>query len=233
MSKNSFSKLAPPLQVFYHWAGAIPFEKSLLAQKKLKSLAKKSQFCFFGFESAKPVISLGLRADSSHILWPEEKLKRHNISPQKIKRGGEATLHSPGQLVIYPVLSLPALGLRVRDFILALENITKKLLEEMGIRAWREGQLAGLSTKSGKICFFGLHISEGLSGQGLSINVHNDLSLFQAIKSCGSSTRPHDKLAFYPHVSLSLKDLFFQWSDKAFGFFNQCKPLIKMNQSPF
>ena len=100
-----------PLQVFYNWTGSVPFEKSLTIQEKLKASAKEARFCFFGFESHQPVISMGLRSDQTHILWPEEKLKKHNVLRVKVRRGGEATLHSPGQLVIYPVLSLPLLGL--------------------------------------------------------------------------------------------------------------------------
>ena len=47
-----------------NWAGSIPFKQSLDFQEKLKVLAKKSQFCFFGFEVTEPVITLGLRVMS-------------------------------------------------------------------------------------------------------------------------------------------------------------------------
>ena len=36
---------------------------------------------------------------------------------------------------------------------------------------------AGLFTQTGKIAFFGIHISRGVSQHGLSININND-SLF-------------------------------------------------------
>ena len=209
------------LQVFYHWVDSIPFEKSLTIQNDLKSFAKQSQFCFFGFESKEPVITLGFRSDKSHILWPEKSLRKYNISLLNVRRGGEATLHSTGQLVIYPVLHLPFLGLKVKDFIVALEKITQNLLEDLGILSWQEGKFAGLYTERGKICFFGIHISEGVSQHGLSINVDNDLSLFDSIKSCGETGRKHDSLSLYHDFSLSKEELFFKWCDKAFDFFNR------------
>ena len=203
-----------------NWLDTISFERSLGIQEKLKTLAvKKPQFYFLGFEVKAPVITLGLRADESHILFNEDQLKEYGISKLRLKRGGEATLHALGQLVIYPVLSLPHLGLKVKDFIVRLEKITQSVLEDLGIETKREGKYAGLYTSKGKICFFGIHVSGGMSQHGLSINVHNDLNLFSAIKSCGEQNRRHDSLSLYPSFSLSKKELFFKWCDKAKTFF--------------
>ena len=204
----------------YNWLGSIPFEESLSTQEQLKALAiEKSQIYFLGFEIKKPVITLGLRSDKSHVLFSEKQLKENEISVISLKRGGEATLHAPGQLIIYPVLSLPRLGLKVKDFIIMLEEITQTVLTEFEIKTKKEGSYAGLYTKTGKICFFGIHISRGVSQHGVSINVHNDLSLFSGIKSCGQEARPHDSLSLYPRFSLSKEDLFLKWCDKAFKFF--------------
>ena len=97
--------------------------------------------------------------------------------------------------------------------------------------SWREGKYAGLYTKRGKLCFFGIHISEGVSQHGVSINVDNDLTLFDSIKSCGEGGREHDSLSFYPDISINKKELFFKWCDKAFDFFNGMKPLYKTKKS--
>lgn len=202
-------------QASYHWVGLIPFEESLKMQEVFKSSAGKSHLYFFGFESDQPVITLGLRSNSDHIVWTQEQLKSRDITILNIKRGGEATLHAPGQLVIYPVVHLPSLNLKVRDWIKLLEHITKAVLEDLGLLVWQEGKYAGLYTKKGKIAFFGIHISKGLSQHGLSINVNNDLSLFEAIRSCGEKDRAHDKLLLYPKISLNAEELFFKWCDKA------------------
>ena len=216
--------MALSLRVFNHWAGSIPFQKSIKIQEELKLLAKKSQIHFFGFESASPVITMGVRSDQSHILWSDDKLKQNHISKMSIRRGGSATLHSPGQMVIYPVICLPLLGLKVRDFISALESITKEFLEDMGISSYNGKKYAGLYTKRGKLCFFGIHISESVSQHGLSVNVDNDLFLFDSIKSCGLLHRRHDRLSLYDGLSLDKKDLFFKWCDKACSWLKQLKP---------
>ena len=85
--------------------------------------------------------------------------------------------------------------------------------------------------KGGSFVFFGIHISEGVSQHGVSINVDNDLTLFDSIKSCGEGGREHDSLSFYPDISINKKELFFKWCDKAFDFFNGMKPLYKTKKS--
>ena len=71
----------------------------------------------------------------------------------KVRRGGEATLHSPGQLVIYPVIQLKSVGLRVKDFIVALQSITQLFLRDLGIETKKGENFAGLYTKPGEIGF--------------------------------------------------------------------------------
>ena len=219
------------LKLCFYWAGSTPFEKSLLVQEKLKMAAKNSIFCFYGFEPSSPVISLGLKADKSHVLWSKDQLKQKGISLFKVKRGGEACLHSPGQLVIYPIMRLPLLPIKVKDFISALEQISQSFLKSLGVKSHKEGKTAGLYSQRGKIGFFGLHISEGVSGQGLSINVRQDLSLLKSIKSCGMKDRPQDQLSLYPSGQLSLEELFFNWCEKAFQFFNQIQTLSPTPQT--
>ena len=103
---------------------------------------------------------------------------------------------------------------------MSLQEITQSLLKDLGVETNKEGKYAGLYTKRGKICFFGIHISKGISQHGLSINVDNDLSLFHSILSCGEKNRDHDSLSLYPKYSLNKKELFFKWCDKALAFFN-------------
>ena len=213
------SRFAPAFEIKSRWAGSIPFEESLKEQERLKPLAKEGKFCFLGFESRQPVISHGARSSQEDILWPESGLRERGLKRLELRRGGEATIHAPGQLVIYPVMFLPLLKIRVRDYILLLESLTKKVLSDLGIQAERTDRDSGLSTKKGKIAFFGIHVSEGVSQHGLSINISNDLKLFSAIKSCGRAARSHDSLALNG-IGATAEELFRLWAEKAILFFD-------------
>ena len=196
------------------WKGSIPFQESLKLQEDLIQPAKQGQAFFLGFESRHNVITKGLRAEDGDLLWSEEKLSKREIEVISLSRGGRATLHGPGQLVIYPVIRLDSFKLKVKDFILLIEDITKKCLWDTGIESERREKYSGLSTNQGKIAFFGIHVSEGVSRHGLSINVSNNLELFHSIKSCGISNRPHDSLKNHK-IPLSTKDLFEKWVKRA------------------
>ena len=50
-----------------------------------------------------PVLTLGRLASLENFLIPPEAIKAKGIQILDIDRGGEVTLHSPGQLVIYPI----------------------------------------------------------------------------------------------------------------------------------
>lgn len=201
------------------WKGRIPYRGSLALQKELKEQARKTRQAFFiGFECP-ACITLGLRGEEEKDLsGAVEEYKKKGIEVVRIKRGGQATLHSPGQLVIYPVMDLLQWKIRPRDFLSILEKITVGTLKRYGILAEKKENFAGLFTQKGKIAFFGIHISHGVSQHGLAINVQNDLRLFDLIRSCGVSHRLHDSVSSY-NVQSELKEVFSLWCEIATTLF--------------
>jgi len=53
-----------------------------------------------------PVITLGRNTQSGSVLASQELLKSMGVDVVEINRGGEATVHNPGQLVGYPIFQL-------------------------------------------------------------------------------------------------------------------------------
>ena len=193
------------------------FKKQLDLKEQLLCGQQDSGF-FMGFEPESPVITKGLRSNRDDILWSEDRLEQFKVRQVSIKRGGQATLHAPGQLVIYPVLPVSVFSLKIKDYIVALESLTQKVLLKVGVSTKKLEEYAGLFTSKGKIAFFGVHISQGISQHGLAINVNNDLHLFSAIKSCGLAQRKHDSLSL-ADLNISPKELFDTWTNAAQKFF--------------
>jgi lipoyl(octanoyl) transferase len=73
-----------------------------------------------------------------------------------------------------------------------------------------DSEAIGLYTAHGKIAFCGIQIRNGISLHGISLNVRNDLSLFQQIVACGVQNAPLDRLQNYD-VNLTLEELFNRW----------------------
>lgn len=163
------------------WRGLTPYEAALRIQAQTwqKRCAGAIGDILLGFEHP-AVITLGSRA----TLVEDVVGAGSEIPRIMTDRGGQATLHSPGQLVIYPIFDLRARGISVREFVGALQQATQDLLADFGIAA-TPAPGAGLMTERGKIAFIGLRIERGVTRHGLSLNLSNELSLFQGIRSCG------------------------------------------------
>ncbi|MCB0366336.1 MAG: lipoyl(octanoyl) transferase LipB [Bdellovibrionaceae bacterium] len=195
----------------FRWLGEVPYEEGERLQQELSEEVRQSgRGIILGLEHS-PVITLGIRGDSQDDLVSSEK-ERNDDGIQVIasKRGGQATLHSPGQLVIYPVLPTRAWKMGPKRLVCLLERSTSDLLQSFGVEVIPAKDEPGLFTPRGKIAFFGLRINKGVSSHGLALNVTNDLRLFRHIRSCGQLNQPLDSLLFQG-VSDKIPDLFKSW----------------------
>jgi len=101
-------------------------------------------------------------------------------------RGGETTFHGPGQVMLYPVLSLRRRQLGVRDYVCLLEQSCIDLLAGYGIHAGRREGLPGVWVGAAKIAAIGLRVSHGVVWHGMALNVRVDAQWFGAINACGA-----------------------------------------------
>jgi lipoate-protein ligase B len=129
------------------------------------------------------VVTVGRRGKRADVLWSDDELAAAGMAVADTPRGGELTLHAPGQLVAYPVV---VVGRRIRGHLLDLAGATIDLLEELGVRGGEfRIEHPGVWIGEAKIASIGIHISRGVSVQGLSMNLDVDAALFGALVSCG------------------------------------------------
>ncbi len=124
-----------------------------------------------------PVITLGSRAGAQDLHAPS------GIPVVRSERGGQATLHAPGQLISYPIVPIP--GRDLTEYVRGLEEANILTLREFGIRGERRKGRPGVYVSGDKISSIGLRCQRWVSSHGTSLNVTVDLSLFDAIVSCG------------------------------------------------
>lgn len=185
----------------HSYLGTVDFDSAFIIQRNLWSAAKnKNQVSIMGLDHP-AVITLGRRAELSQAV---------NLPVVKSTRGGLVTLHSEGQLVIYTILNLKEHQIGVKDFVLRLLETTQKTFSDFNVNTFIDDQQVGLYTKQGKIAFCGLEIKEGVSQHGISINISNDLRLFNEIESCGVQKLATDKLQNYRY-DVDMKQFFKAW----------------------
>ena len=128
-------------------------------------------------------------------LLGETRTSINGIEVVSVDRGGDITYHGPGQIVIYPLLHLKQRGIYIKTYIQILEESAVRTLEEFGIDAFVHPKAPGVYVhcaggfgefaELAKIASVGVHLSNGCTYHGLSLNVDMDLTPFAAITPCG------------------------------------------------
>lgn len=132
-----------------------------------------------------PVITLGRRGTGDDVLVAEEFLASRGVELFKASRGGQVTLHCPGQLVAYPILHLDRQRRTVRKHVHNLEEAVIRTLGVFGVKGVRREGYVGVWVDDAKIAAVGVAVDRWVSYHGLAMNVSNDLSLFDLIVPCG------------------------------------------------
>jgi lipoyl(octanoyl) transferase len=190
------------------YLGRIPYSQALLRQNDARQTILASDFkgVILGFES-EPVITYGARAADCDFKFPRAELESRGFELLEVDRGGQATIHNPGQLVIFPVWAMRSIG--ARRWVESLAEITRLTLAQWNITSqWRDDQ-PGLHTAHGKIMACGVRIRQGISTHGVALNVHNNLADFALIRSCGISSAPLDRMG----DGVDLPSIFAAWVD--------------------
>lgn len=132
-----------------------------------------------------PTYTHGRLAEGRNLLLESDTLRERGITIHQIDRGGDFTYHGPGQLVAYPIFDLKRIGLNVRDYCHALEEVVIHVLGGFDIKAGRHPKYMGVWVGEKKICAIGVGIRKWVSKHGLAFNINTDMSYFEGIIPCG------------------------------------------------
>lgn len=194
------------------WQGFCSYKDGISIQDKLiQKVVNGRQHWLLGLEHPS-TITLGVRGDiNSDLLQSQSLLQQQGFQIERSPRGGQATFHNPGQLVIYPICDLRDLGLQVREWVNFLQQITVQVFAQLGVKAHATCVEPGIFTDKGKLAAFGIKVSQGISRHGLAINVSNDLAMAQVIRNCGVSEMKVTNLVAHC-IKIELSELFGLWS---------------------
>ena len=137
----------------------------------------------------RPVITLGYRRPCEQIKLAPVQLRAKGLSVEYAERGGGATYHAPGQLVVYPVFSSLLQKYGVRRFITQLEEVMRQTCLRFGIRTNRQDGYPGVWVGEKKMGAVGIAVRRRASLHGFALNVDLDLRPFAYIVPCGLADR--------------------------------------------
>jgi lipoyl(octanoyl) transferase len=129
------------------------------------------------------VITLGRSAKPGNVLDAGE------IPVVPVERGGDVTLHGPGQLVAYPVFLLREGERDLHRYLRGLEEAIIRSVADFGLLglrvAGRTGVWTGPPAAPRKLASIGVAVRKWVTLHGLALNVNTDLDRFAAINPCG------------------------------------------------
>lgn len=132
-----------------------------------------------------PVVTLGRGTRSTSLPLPRGLLEGRGFEVHEVERGGDVTLHAPGQLVGYPILDLQTHRPDLHWYLRQVEEALIRGLGTLGVSASRNPGLTGVWAGPRKIASIGVHVKRWVTMHGFALNVTTDLSLFDAIVPCG------------------------------------------------
>jgi len=143
------------------------------------------------------VFTLGVRADPAHVLVAPEDVDAELV---RADRGGDVTYHGPGQLVGYPILTVPGKrGGGMGDTVAYVHSVEQLLIDTLaglGLPgATRLDGYPGVWIEDRKIAAIGVRLSRGRTMHGFALNVDPDLAYFRHIVPCGISDKQVTSMA--------------------------------------
>ena len=177
---------AAPRTLRVRWLGRVRYQDAHALQKGLHLRSSEDHLLLLEHPH---VFTLGVRADLEHLL-----VRPADVGAELVKadRGGDITYHGPGQLVGYPILSLPTIA-GVADtpaYVHALEQVLIDALGDLGVVAGRlddyPGVWVGVDTPDPrKIAAIGVRNIRGRTMHGFALNVEPDMDYFTYLVPCG------------------------------------------------
>jgi len=152
------------------------------------------------------VLTLGRMTKPESLLYSRQDIQARGVAIREVDRGGDVTLHAPGQLVVYPIFNLNNFKRDLKMYMVRLEQVAVDLLKDFGILAISIPGKRGVFVGDDKIISIGVGVRQWVTYHGLGINVNTDLSLFDCIKPCGLNVRMTSMQKLKGHA-VSLKDV--------------------------
>lgn len=132
-----------------------------------------------------PVVTLGRSSKPEHLVATPELLAARGVELHEVERGGDVTLHAPGQLVGYPIVDLKRHRKDLHWYLRQVEEALIRGIAPFGIAGERNPGFTGVWAQGRKLASIGVHARDWVTWHGFALNVSTDLSLFDLIVPCG------------------------------------------------
>jgi lipoic acid synthetase len=184
------------------WLGRVPYREAWALQRAMHASSPDDHLLLLEHPH---VYTLGKRADMRHVLVPPAEVGAELV---RTDRGGDVTYHGPGQLVGYPIVSLPAKRGADRygmaDTVAYVRSVEQLLIDALGdvglpnvgrLREYPGVWVDPDGANPRKIAAIGVRLTRGRSMHGFALNMAPDMRYWGYIVPCGIPDKQVTSLA--------------------------------------
>lgn len=144
-----------------------------------------------------PVATLGRKGGADQLRatqWTDANGRTVQVPVHAVARGGNVTMHAPGQLVGYPIVQLAQLAGPVGTgpfgdlprYVRELEEALVTVCAQFGVACQQRPGYSGVwCSDTDKIASIGVGVRNGWAMHGFALNVDPPLALFELMVPCG------------------------------------------------
>lgn len=195
--------------------GLIDYDQALKKQRELVAdIQEKRDRSVLVFCEHPTVITIGRNGTADNIKTNFDFLRKSGVQVAEVDRGGDVTLHNPGQLVGYPIFNLEAQKQDLHWFLREIEASVIEALADYGLQTHRMNKFTGVwIDEERKICAMGLHCSRWVTSHGFALNVNNNVGEFCWIVPCGITDKKVTSMKLETGKDIDMSELKSKLSD--------------------
>jgi lipoyl(octanoyl) transferase len=130
-----------------------------------------------------PLITIGRLGSRAHLRVDQQELDSRALEVRWVNRGGGCIVHGPGQLAIYPIVTLDRCGWTLGEYLRRLHAALRSLCKELRIQAETPPGRHGIWGRSGHLAALGVAVKDWTSYHGLFFNVCPSLDQVRLVNS--------------------------------------------------
>lgn len=131
------------------------------------------------------VVTLGRSSKPENLLATREQLALNGIDVREVERGGDVTIHEPGQLIGYPIVDLKRHKQDLHWYLRQIEQSLMLAMRQIGLVTERQVGQTGVWIGRRKLASIGVHARDWVTSHGFALNAYNGLATFAWVVPCG------------------------------------------------
>lgn len=168
------------------WLGALGYREAYELQRRLHESRSADSISDRLLLLEHPLVfTIPRRSKEENMRVSPGLLEERGAEVVPTDRGGEITLHNPGQLVGYLICRLEPGKRDLHSYLRWIEECLATVASGFGISAGTRQGLTGLWVENRKMASIGIAVKRWVTLHGFAINVNNDMTPFQWIHPCG------------------------------------------------